>query len=83
MDEHELERLRERLLDAGVSRPGVQADERDRLKVIVPHRGQAPPPARTRMSAGHRGRKEAGDLHRQTGKRFNRRRKVDREKVVW
>lgn len=73
MDEYQLGRLRERLLEAGISRPGIQAVERERLSEPEPHRGSAPAPQRQRKSPRHRGRNEASALHKTRGKRFVRR----------
>lgn len=68
--DHELERLRRDLLEAGVIPRSVQRQERERLSEPK-RRGSAPPPARTRMSTKRKHRKP-GHLKSAGSKRGSR-----------
>lgn len=70
LDEHALERLRERIREAGFAPPSVQRKERQRLREPERHRGSAPSPTRERKSSRHRGRREQQAL--MAGKRTSR-----------
>lgn len=50
LDEHTLDRLRERLREAGYAPSGGQAKERERLRDADRHRGYYVPPPRTPMA---------------------------------